>query len=194
MKDTIFSEDPSVYNSLLEAIEYQEFPTESSYACNDTVVHAKILQKHLLKNAKKHVRLYTSLFCKDFYCDADVYSAFESIKNKNVQINVIVTFNDTDEQVGQKEAIDKYKKTFGANITFKFLNNIDQASSNKLLKSNNFLTIDDNSVRYELSAPDIESCKGDKIKDTEATACFNDTEGQVLKLNNAFDDTFSKIQ
>lgn len=133
------------------------------------------------------------MFCKGFYCDEDVYNAFKSIKDKDIEINVIIAYSTTEEHVGQEETIKKYKNFFGKNITFKFLDKIVQESSNKLINSNNFLTIDDNSARYELSSPDIKSCLNDKIKKTEATACFNDTEGQVLKLNTAFDSTFSKI-
>jgi len=229
MSETIFSDNPLVYDSLLDAIEYQEKPTKSSYACNDTVVHAKILQKHLFKNIQKKARLYTSLFCKEFYCDEDVFEAFKSAKEKNATIDVIIAFKNDDLNVGQEETINKYKKLFASSVTFKFLEDIENkeanllsksnnfltidkykelfdssitfkflddiknTDANLLSKSNNFLTIDENSVRYELSVPDIAACAEDKIKDTEATACFNDTEGQVLKLNEAFDSTFKQI-
>lgn len=175
-ENTIFSDDIKVYKAALSSIPTPVSAVNTSLVRNDTNEHAKALIIELLNRTTESVKIKSSMFCEEFYKDADIFGAFKKL-DKNVNVSVLVSYEDE----SQTAAINDYKQEFGKRIEFKYI-------SKNPINMNDFMLIDDHSFRYELEAFDREACKEDKIKNINAIACFNihtkeeeKIKGQVLK-------------
>jgi len=184
----IFSDDIRVYEYALNQIPDRKNAIEPSYARNDTFEHALVVVENLFKRAQKQIYIKSSLFCKKFYLNDRIINTLNELKNKNkIKVNILIEQENSDELIGQKEAIEKFKEIFGKdNIKVNHLNN------NKQQKVNDFIIIDEHDFRYELDEPKLfDSCKDDIILNTRASACFNahknKDNNRAIKLREVFE-------
>lgn len=188
MQKTIFSDDPIVYESLLQGI-VSGVDTES-FVRNDTIEHAKLLVRYLLLEAEKTVKIYTSTFCHAFYQSEEVKIAFVELSKKvpDIELQIIIQFKDLTTENEQLKAISDYKELF-KNIEVKFL---DSSKEYPLSEYNNFLLVDNHAFRYEMDKSSEEACKQNILKDTRAMGNFNNTEF-TKKFTTTFDSTFNTL-
>ncbi len=182
MQETIFSDDIKAYKVALVSIPDNKQATDVSFIKNDTRAHAKALFINMLSRATKSVKLKSSMFCKDFYGDQDIYEAFTEL-NDNIEVKALVEIEDTNVQSGQQDIIERYKQH--NNIEINFLNEHNQL--------NDYLLIDDHSFRYELERFDHKACAGKHLTNVEAVALINaDKDDEQRKKVNVLSDFFNK--
>ncbi len=182
----IFSDDIRVYEYALNQIPNREDAVEPSYARNDTFEHALVVVENLFKRAQKEIYIKSSLFCKKFYLNDRIVNTLNVLKKNNIKINILIEQKNSDELIGQEEAIKKFEEILGKkNVEVNYLN------KNKQQKVNDFIVIDEHDFRYELDEPKLfDSCKDDIILNTKASACFNahknKDNNRAIKLREVF--------
>jgi len=171
----MFDEHIPAYTYLLDVIRKKN---SDQLIRNDSFEHAKVLAGNLFTHAKKEILIYTSSFCEEFYLTPEIFNTFQSIKNKDISVKVLIHFEVTDEEekiIGQKKALEEYKSILNDKFEFKYLQNSDHVRKEDNI-INNFIVVDGIAFRYEKKEPTRIGCISNERVYTKAIGSINDQE------------------
>lgn len=184
----MFDEHIPAYTYLLDIIREKN---SDQLIRNDSFEHAKVLAGNLFTHAKEEILIYTSSFCEEFYLNPEIFNTFQDIKNKDINVKVLIYFEVTEEEeekIGQKKSLNEYSALLGDKFQYKYLKNSDHLRKEEQI-INNFIVVDGISFRYEKKEPSRAGCLSSERIYTKAIGSINDQE-TANYLIQAFNQSF----